>query len=228
MPIVCVSGAGPEIGKTAVTAMLLAASPGAHAARVRVADEVAAADAALMAEKGYHLVSRDGTGPHDAEAEHLLAAGAKSVTVLLAEPRGLDAGLSAMMARLPRGADLIVEGNAYLWARDADLAIMVIGAGPSGKGLVRVRQSVREIFPKIDIWAWNTRTDPHGEGFFEFPMALARMGFHNAVSNASDYHDVNPLVEDYAGNEAFLDCVRVRLSKRNRNGESGRSCPNNG
>jgi len=227
MPIVCVTGAGPGIGKTAVATMLLAASPGTHAARVRVADEVAAADAALVAETGYHVVARGeaGTqtapggraspgaaGPYEAEVAQLLAAGAKSATVLLAEPRGLDAGLKAMLARLPRGADLIVEGNAYLWAGRADLAIMVIGAGPAGKGLVRVRQSVREIFPKIDIWAWNTRTDPHQEGFFDFPLALAKMGFHNTISNTADYHDVNPLTEEYPGNEAFLECVRERLN----------------
>jgi hypothetical protein len=211
MAIVCVSGAGPGIGKTAVMEMLLGATHGAHAARVRVADEVPATEAARVAAKGYGLAAVSEAGEGDEESGRLLAAGAQSVTVLMAEPRGLDAGLKAMMGRLPRGADVIVEGNAYLWAREADLAIMVIGAGPSGKGLVRVRQSVREIFPKIHIWTWNTRTDPHDEGFFEFPQALARMGFRESVSNHADYHDVNPRVAAYAGNEPFLDCVRERL-----------------
>jgi hypothetical protein len=211
MPIVSVSGGGPGIGKTAVCEMLLAASHGAHAARVRVADEVPAADAPLVAESGYHLIPPAEAAERDAESRRLLVAGASSVTILLAEPRGLAPGLKALVRRLPPRTDLIVEGNGWLWARDADLAIMVLGAGPSGKGLMRVRPSVREVFPKIHIWAWNTRADPHEEGFFEFPLALARMGFKGSVSNAADYHDVHPYAADYPGNETFLDCVRDRL-----------------
>jgi NAD(P)-dependent dehydrogenase (short-subunit alcohol dehydrogenase family) len=216
MPIVSVTGAGPGIGKTAVVEMLLQATHGAHAVRVRVAEEIGKAHAEVVSEAGFYFLPDEEASDHAAEIERLKNAGAAGVSVLLAMPHGLEAGLTVLTSRLPRGADLIVEGNGYLWARRADLAIMVIGAGPSGKGLVRVRQSVREIFPKIDIWTWNTRTDAHEEGFFEFPQALVRMGFTGTVSNAADFHDVKPHVANYAGNMAFIDCIRNRLSGRGR------------
>jgi len=208
MAIICIAGAGPGIGKTAVAEFLLSQLEGWFAARVRVGDEVSDAEAALLGEAAYHLRAAEAG---DAEAERLRAAGARGTIVLVAEARGLEAGLKTLLASLPEGASLLVEGNAFLWASRADVAVMVIGPGRSGRGLAPVRPSARELFSKVDLWAWNTHEDPAAEGFFEFPQALARMGFAQAVSNRADYHHVNPCRGAHAGNREFLEAVRERI-----------------
>jgi len=212
MATICIAGTSPGIGKTSVAELLLARLPGWHAARVRVADEVVGTDAAYLADADYRLISST-TSAQDAESARLLAAGAHGATVLLAQPRGLAEGLKAMLAHTPAGAHFLVEGNAYLWGRDADVSIMVIGPGPSGKGMARAKASVRELFRKVNIWVWNSRTDPKAEGFFEFPLALAKMGFTEAVSNKADYHHVNPYKAGDSGNAPFTDAVVQSLER---------------
>jgi hypothetical protein len=213
MAVICIAGVAAGIGKTAVAEFLLARLAGWHVARVRVADEMTDADTALLADAPHRLLSAAQVGA-DAEGRRFLAAGAGQTHVLLAQPRGLAEGLRALRALVPANANLLVEGNAYLWARQADLAVMVIGPGPSGKGLARVRASVREIFKKIDIWAWNTRRDPLAEGFFDFPMDLGRMGLGAGISNRADYHHVNPRDQAHAGNGPFAQAVRAALERK--------------
>jgi len=211
--VISIAGVAPGIGKTAVAEMLLGHLEGWHAARVRLADEIGEADADRLGEPGYALLSRPDGTRREAELERLLAAGAASARVLLAEPRGLAAGLTDLARSVPEGGHLLVEGNAYLWAAEADLAIMVVGPGPSGRGLPRVRRSVRELFGKIDVWLWNTRRNPAEEGFFDFPLALGRLGFGPAVSNRADFHHVNPRRPDDPAGPPFLDAVRARLER---------------
>jgi len=211
MAIVCIAGVAPGIGKTAVAEFLLPQLKGWAVARVRVADEMGEAGAALLAGDDFRVVSLCEPPGNDPEMARLMAAGTGAASLLLAEPRGLDAGLRALLATLAPGRNLLVEGNAFLWAREADLAVMVIGPGPSGKGLARARPSVREIFSRIHVWAWNTRTDPHTEGFFEFPQSLAQMGFRESVSNRVDFHLVRPHEAQDQDSAAFLDCVQDRL-----------------
>ena len=213
MAIVCVAGTGTGVGKTAIAEFLLGRFPGWSAARIRVADELSQADAAALGDADHRLLAVSAANA-DAETARFLAAGAREVMLLLAQPRGLAAGLKAMLARMPADANAVVEGNAFLWGRDADVAVMVIGPGPSGKGLARVRGSVRELFDKINIWAWNTRRDPADEGFFDFPIALAKMGFRQAVSNRAEYHHVNPREDGHAGNAPFADAVRQALEQK--------------
>jgi len=213
MATICIAGVAPGIGKTAVAELLLAHLDGWHAVRVRVADEIPDAHAPHLADAGFALLRYpDETGP-DAELARLADAGATQVHTLPAEPRGLAAGIDALTRAVPDGSHILIEGNAYLWAADADVAVMVLGPGPAGKGLARVRPSVRELFGKIDVWVWSTRTEPSEEGFFEFPQALARMGFARAVTNAADFHHVSPGRSDDAGREQFLSAVRRRLEE---------------
>ena len=221
MGIICIAGVGRGIGKTAVAEFLLTrlGEESAtvqetrratwHVARIRVADEIPDADAARIGDEGFFLVSEC----DDAETRRLRDAGAGAAAVLLAEPRGLEAGLDALLAALPRGANILVEGNAFLWARRADLAVMVVGPGPSGKGLAPVRPSTRELFGKIDLWTWNTRGDPAAEGFFEFPQDLVRMGFRGGVTNQADFHHVNPRARDHSGNRTFLDALHHHIQR---------------
>lgn len=211
MAVICIAGASPGIGKTAVAEFLLGHLEGCFVARVRVADEISDAEAALVGDAAYHLKAPPTTGADDPEVERLRAAGGKDVAVLLAEPPGLEAGLRALRAGLPADANLLVEGNAFLWAAEADVAVMVIGPGRTGRGLAVVRPSARELFPKVDVWAWNTREDPAAEGFFEFPQALARMGFTGAVSNRADFHHVNPHQGAHDGNRDFIEAVREQI-----------------
>jgi len=212
MAIVCIAGTSPGIGKTVVAELLLAHLPGWHAARVRVADEITEAHAAVLGDAEYRLISST-TSAEDAESARCLAAGAHGAMTLLAQPRGLAEGLKAMLRQVPAGAHLLVEGNAYLWGCDADVAIMVVGPGPSGKGMARAKPSVRELFCKVNIWVWNSRSDPKAEGFFEFPQALAKMGFTEAVSNKADYHHVNPLEASHSGNAPFAEAVAQALER---------------
>ncbi len=210
MAVICIAGISPGVGKTSVAEMLLGELGGWHVARVRVAEEIRQAHAAILEEAGHVVLQADALAD-DPEMERLLSAGAASATVLLAEARGLTAGLMALRRSVPAAENLLVEGNAYLWAADADVAIMVIGPGRSGKGLAPVRPAVRELFDKIGVWVWNTRTNPTDEGFFEFPQAMARMGFGRAITNRADYHHVNPTSETDAGNAPFLTAVQQRL-----------------
>ncbi|KPK47069.1 MAG: hypothetical protein AMK72_08895 [Planctomycetes bacterium SM23_25] len=210
MAVICIAGISPGIGKTSIAEMLLGELGGWHAARVRVADEIGEAHAAILEGAGHVLLDAEELAD-DPEVVRFLAAGAAGASVLLAEPRGLTAGVLALRRSVPAEANLLVEGNAYLWDADADVAVMVIGPGRSGKGLARVRPSVRELFDKIGVWVWNTRTNPTDEGFFEFPQAMARLGFARAITNRADYHHVNPASEADAGNAPFLAAVRQRL-----------------
>jgi hypothetical protein len=209
MAIVSIAGIARGIGKTAVAELLLTRLEGWHAARVRVADEIPETDAARIGDEGFLLL----TETDDAESRRLLAAGAATAAVLLAEARGLAAGLARLLESLPEGTNLLIEGNAFLWARRADLAVMVIGPGPSGKGLAPVRPATRELVGKIDLWTWNTRGDPAAEGFFEFPQALVRMGFRGGVTNRADFHHVNPRARDHSGNGALLDALHHHIQR---------------
>jgi len=211
MAVISIAGVGPRIGKTAVAEMLLGHLSGWHALRLRVADEIATGESVDLGDAGYALRARADLAAADPELDRLQAAGAASVRVLLAEPRGLAAGIEAVHAALPDGANLLAEGNAYLWAGEADLAIMVVGPGPSGKGLARVRRSVRELIGKVDMWLWNTWTNPAEEGFFDFPLDLGRLGFGPTISNRADFHHANPTRADDPGARPFLDAVRRRL-----------------
>lgn len=211
MALISIAGIAPGIGKTAVAELLLARLGGWRVARVCVADEIAGEEAARVGERGYALLAEaEATGRR--EVRRLVEAGGRAPAVLLAEARGLEEGVRALLSALPPHANLLVEGNAFLWARRADLAIMVVGPGASGRGLAPVRPSVREVFPRIGLWVWNTRTRPADEGFFEFPQALVRMGFVGAVSNAADFHHVNPAVRSHGGNAPFVEAVRNRLA----------------
>ena len=212
MATICIAGISPGIGKTSVAEMLLAQLKGWHVARVRVADETAGPHEARLADAAHILLTRREDVSGDPDAGRLLAAGAAGASVLLAQPRGLKDGLAALQRSIPADANLLVEGNAFLWAAEADLAVMVIGPGRSGKGLAPVRPSVRELFSKIGVWVWNTRTNPTDEGFFEFPQAMARMGFHGAVTNQADFHHVNPTRQD-AGNSVFIEAIRQRFER---------------
>ena len=212
MAVVCIAGTSQGIGKTAVAELLLSHLPGWSVARVRVADEISPSDAAILGDMGNMLVPAAAVEA-DAEMARLLASGAREAAILLAQPRELADGLRAMFGRLPHEANVLVEGNAYLWAAAADVTVMVIGPGPSGKGLGRVRQSARELFGKVSIWAWNTRAESGDEGFFDFPLDLARMGFRETVSNRADYHHVNPRDGGHSGNAPFVEAVRQRLER---------------
>ena len=219
MAIVCIAGISAGIGKTSVAEALLRARPGLSVARVRVAGEVGESDAALLADADHRIVTRT-VADGDAEVSRLLAAGASAATVLLAQPRGLADGIKAMLARLPANADLLIEGNAYLWAGEADVAIMVLGPGPSGRGIGRVQPSVSELFGKIDIWAWNTRRDPSAEGFFDFPRELGRMGYARAITNRSDFLPINPLDASHEGVVALNDSLGRAMERRRWHRES--------
>jgi len=211
MAVISITGIAPGIGKTAVAELLLAHLTGWHVARVRVADEIPEAAADRLGDAGHALLLHPDETGSDAELDRLMAAGAASARVLLAEPRGLAHGIDALAGSVPQGENLLVEGNAYLWGTEADLAIMVIGPGRSGTGLARVRRSAREVFAKIGVWVWNTRTTPSEEGFFDFPQAMARMGFRDVVTNRADFHHVNPTQADDPGRPAFMQAVRDRL-----------------
>ena len=209
MATICIAGIARGIGKTAVAEFLLARLEGWHTARVRVADEIPPPEAAKIGDEGFLLVPR----ADDGESHRLQAAGAATAAVLLAEARGIEAGLERLLESLPEDANLLIEGNAFLWAREADLSMMVIGPGPSGRGLAPVRSSTRELVAKIDLWTWNTRGDPAAEGFFEFPQALVRMGIRGGVTNRADFHHVNPVRGNDPANASFLRTLRERLGR---------------
>ncbi len=214
MAVVSIVGVAQGIGKTCVAQMLLERLEGWHAARVRVADEVAEERLGLVGDQGYALLTQaDDDVIESAEVRRLIEAGAESAAELLAEPLGLQDGLKALRRSFPPEANLLVEGNAFLWGAEADLAIMVLGPGRAGRGLAPVRPSVRELLPRVGLWAWNTRGRPGDEGFFEFPQALAQMGFREAISNAADFHHVNPASDEHDGNAAFLEAVEERLER---------------
>jgi len=212
MAVVCIAGITRGIGKTSVAEMLLGPLRGWHVARVRVADEIAGPDEARLGGAEHVLLIHPADTADDPEARRFLAAGASGVSVLLAQPRGLKDGLEALRQSVPQGTNILVEGNAYLWAAEADLAVMVIGPGRSGKGLAPVRPSVRELFTRVGVWVWNARTSATEEGFFEFPQAIARMGCSSAVGNQADFHHVNPTRDD-SGNAPFIEAVRQRVER---------------
>jgi len=211
MAVISIAGASPGVGKTAVAEFLLSQLDGWFAARIRVGEEVSEREAFLIGDAAFRLVAKPELLCADAEIDRLRAAGASGAAVLLAEPRGLEGAVGELLAWLPKKANLLVEGNAFLWASRADVTIMVIGPRPSGKGLGVVRPAARELFPKIDVWAWNSRGSPADEGFFEFPQALAKMGFHGVVTNRADFHHVSPLRATHEGNGDFLAAVRGRI-----------------
>jgi hypothetical protein len=214
MAVLSIVGVARGIGKTSVAEMLLSRLTSWHAARVRVADEVPEERLSLLGNRGYALLTAPG-GEEDPthEMRRLTDAGAKTAAELLAEPLGLREGLKALRRTFPPDADLLIEGNAFLWGDHADLAVMVVGPGESGRGLAPVRASVRELIPRIDLWVWNTRGRPGDEGFFDFPQAFARGGFRRTVSNAADFHHVNPEDDTHGGNAEFLEALAERLER---------------
>ncbi len=210
MAVIALAGVAPGIGKTAIAEFLLARLDGWHAARVRIGSELGFEGEARCADAGYAVLTGADTAA-DPEAARLARAGAASVTLLLAEPRGLSAGVRRMLAARAPEANWLVEGNAFLWARAADLAVMVVGPGPEGRALPPVQPASRQLFPKVDVWVWNTRGNPTGEGFFDFPKRLTRRGGPPAFTSRADYHHADPTDPSHEGNAAFLEAVRTRL-----------------
>ncbi|MBE3037637.1 MAG: hypothetical protein IMZ62_02325, partial [Chloroflexi bacterium] len=71
MAVICIVGAAPGIGKTAVAELLLPEFRGWHVARVRVAEEIGQGEATLLNDQGFALLPPARITASDAELARL-------------------------------------------------------------------------------------------------------------------------------------------------------------
>jgi len=80
------------------------------------------------------------------DTSRLKNAGAQKVIWLLSYPETLKDGIKAALEHFDNDATVIVEGNSFLIAHEADLSVLVVRPGRTG-----LKESAKLIIDKIDI-----------------------------------------------------------------------------
>lgn len=130
------------------------------------------------------------------------SAGARKVVWLQAHSEHLQAGIEDALSRFGKADSVIVEGNSFLHAHDADLSILVVT--PREK---KIKRSTIQILPKIDLVAVNKYTDDSEGDVTEARERLHQIGCYAPV------YVINPRDEDFSRNNIFLKHIRDTIEQ---------------
>lgn len=129
-------------------------------------------------------------------------AGARKVVWLQAHSEYLKTGIEEALTYFNKNDSILVEGNSFLHAHDADISILV--ATPRE---TKIKRSTRQIVSKIDLAVINTYTDDNPEDVIKTQERLRQIGCHAPV------HIINPLQENYTPNEVFLNHMKEMIGQ---------------
>ena len=129
-------------------------------------------------------------------------AGARKVVWLQAHSEYLKTGIKEALTYFNKNDSLLVEGNSFLHAHDADIGILVTTPREA-----KIKRSTRQIVSKIDLAVINKYTDDNPDDVIKTQERLHQIGCHAQV------HIINLLQEDYTPNEVFLNHMKEMIGQ---------------
>lgn len=129
-------------------------------------------------------------------------AGARKVVWLQTHSEYLKAGIEEALAYFGKNDSVIVEGNSFLHAYDADISILV--ATPRE---TKIKRSTRQIVSKIDLAVINKYAEDNMDDIMKTRERLHEIGCYASV------HIINPFQENYPPNEAFLNHIKEMIGQ---------------
>lgn len=129
-------------------------------------------------------------------------AGARKVVWLQTHAEYLEMGIAEALRCFNKQDSIIVEGNSFLHAHDADLNILV--ATPRE---AKIKRSTRQIVSKIDLAVINKYADDNPDDIIKTRELLHRIGCYAPV------YVVNPLQENYPPNETLLSHIKETIGQ---------------
>ncbi|MEP9412046.1 MAG: hypothetical protein HRF42_11750 [Candidatus Brocadia sp.] len=129
-------------------------------------------------------------------------AGARKVVWLQTHSEYLKRGIAEALTYFGKNDSIIVEGNSFLHAHDADLSILV--ATPRE---TKIKRSTRQIVSKIDLAVINKYADDTIGDIMKTRERLHEIGCYTPV------HIINPLQENYPPNKIFLNHIKEMIGQ---------------
>jgi molybdopterin-guanine dinucleotide biosynthesis protein len=129
-------------------------------------------------------------------------AGARKVVWLQAHSEYLKTGIKEALTYFNKNDSLLVEGNSFLHAHDADIGILVTTPREA-----KIKRSTRQIVSKIDLAVINKYTDDNPDDVIKTQERLHQIGCHAPV------HIINLLQEDYTPNDVFLNHMKEMIGQ---------------
>ena len=129
-------------------------------------------------------------------------AGARKVVWLQAHSEYLKTGIKEALTYFSKNDSLLVEGNSFLHAHDADIGILVTTPREA-----KIKRSTRQIVSKIDLAVINKYTDDNPDDVIKTQERLHQIGCHAPV------HIINLLQKDYTPNEVFLNHMKEMIGQ---------------
>ncbi|MDN3514099.1 MAG: hypothetical protein NG747_06835 [Candidatus Brocadia sp.] len=127
-------------------------------------------------------------------------AGAQKVVWLQAHSKYLKMGIEEALTYFDKNDSIIVEGNSFLHAYDADLSILV--ATPRE---TKIKRSTRQIVSKIDLAVINRYEDDDANDVVKTQERLHQIGCYAPV------HIISPLQDNYPPNKLFLNHIKEMI-----------------
>jgi len=127
-------------------------------------------------------------------------AGARKVVWLQTHSEYLKTGIEEALTYFNKNDSILVEGNSFLHAYDADLSILVTTPREA-----KIKRSTRQIVSKIDLAVINKYADDNTDDIMKTQERLHEIGCYAPV------HIINPLQENYPPNEVFLTHIKEMI-----------------
>lgn len=128
--------------------------------------------------------------------------GARKVVWLQAHSEHLKAGIEEALSCFGKNDSIIVEGNSFLHAHEADLSILVVT--PRER---KIKRSTVQILSQIDLVVINKYADDR-----ESDITKARERLHQIGCYAPVYI-INPRDESFSPNRIFLKHIRETIEQ---------------
>lgn len=208
MRIISITGTASGVGKTTVARFLLQHLEDFSALKITTKHEGncprhSACDVCETMKRPY-TITIDPLQINQAGKDTALFknAGARKVVWLQAHSEYLKTGIEEALTYFNKNDSILVEGNSFLHAHDADIGILV--ATPRE---AKIKRSTRQIVSKIDLAVINKYTDDNPDDIIKTQERLHQIGCHAPV------HIINPLQENYTPNEVFLNHMKEMIGQ---------------
>lgn len=208
MKIISITGTASGVGKTTVARFLLQHFRGFSALKITTKHEGRCprhsdCDVCETMERPY-VITTDPLQINQSGKDTALFknAGARKVVWLQTHSEYLKAGIDKALTYFNKNDSIIVEGNSFLHTHSADLCILVTTPRET-----KIKRSVKQIISKIDVVVINKYTEDDANAILKTQERLHRIGCYTFV------HTINPVQEDYAPNNIFIDHVKEMIGQ---------------
>lgn len=208
MRIISITGTASGVGKTAVVRFLLKNLEDFSALKITTKHEGncprhSDCDVCETMKRPYTITTElpqiNQTGKDTALFK---SAGARKVVWLQAHSEHLKRGIEEALTHFNKNDSVLIEGNSFLHAHDADISILVITPRET-----KIKRSTREIVSRIDLAVINIYADDNPDDILKTRERLHQIGCYAPV------HVVNPLQDNYTPNEVFLCHMKEMLGQ---------------